>query len=753
MLPFALTIFTGAFLLFQVQPLIGKYILPWFGGSPGVWTTCLLFFQMLLLGGYAYAHYSTSRLKPRTQAIVHGVLLLLALACIPFVTPSDSWKPAAVDNPTGQILLLLTVSIGLPYFVLSATGPLMQEWFSVLRPGVSPYRLYALSNIGSLLALVTYPFYFEPSFSRKAQAGLWGCGLMAYVVACGYCVWLLFKKSATLEKPASTEAAPEEAPAAATPGQKILWVLLPACASVLLLATTNKICQDVAVIPFLWVLPLAIYLLTFIISFDSPRWYKPGIFGALLALGLTATTYLLFEGTSVVIGKQLLGYCGTLFVGCMICHGELYRLKPHPKFLTSYFLLISAGGAMGGLFVAVVAPLIFNSYLELHVGLWALSALVAVVAFKQNSLPLALGLGIGALLSPMVIPTLHAGWTNFDMTSKSLIEQFKFFGGKYWWIPLIIFALFALSFGDLRRVLLREWRARMVGFLIVLSLGLATGLWIQAWQSKRDAVLMTRNFYGALTVFEYSKDSPTDHYFLLQHGKITHGLQFVDPEMSRRPTSYYTEGSGLALAVKHFPRATNRRIGVVGLGTGTSAALARGGDYMRIYEINAEVRRIAENNFSYLKDSPGKVELAMGDARLSMEHEPPQNFDILALDAFSSDAIPVHLLTKEAFEIYQRHLKPDGVIVVHVSNRYLNLEPVVETLAKEFGYQTAIISFNDEGQDDWWVYSSTWILVTKNKELLKNSAIRNAITEPEDENATAPLWTDDFASLFPILKK
>ena len=349
MAAYALTIFTGAFLLFQVQPLIGKYILPWFGGGPGVWTTCMLFFQVLLLGGYAYAHFTSRWLKPRAQAIVHLVLLAAALALLP-ITPGDSWKPHGGGNPTLQILALLAVSLGLPYFVLSSTGPLIQQWFSRAKPGASPYRLYALSNVGSLLALVSYPFFFETHFTRKAQAGLWAWGLVAYVLCCGFCAVRLWKSEVRSlksevqgQKPAASSRGirSRDTPAPAINPQPstlnhLLWLLLPACASVLLLATTNKLCQDVAVIPFLWVLPLALYLLSFIICFDSPRWYVRFPFTLALIAALGGLCWALFNGSDLSLSKQVALYCGGLFICCMVCHGELYRLKPDPRHLTGY---------------------------------------------------------------------------------------------------------------------------------------------------------------------------------------------------------------------------------------------------------------------------------------------------------------------------------------------------------------------------------------------------------------------------------
>ncbi len=677
-----LAIFTGAFLLFQVQPLIGKYILPWFGGSPGVWTTCMLFFQMLLLGGYAYAHCLSSFFKPRAQGIIHLVLLAAALALLP-ITPNDSWKPRGDENPTLQILALLTGSIGLPYFVLSATGPLMQQWFSRAHPGKSPYRLYALSNVGSLLALVSYPFYFETHFTRKTQATFWGCGLIAYGLFCVWCAMKLWRvKPGENTSPGAASADVTPSP---TFAQKVLWLLLPACASVLLLATTNKLCQDVAVIPFLWVLPLALYLLSFIICFDNRRWYLRSVFALALIAATVGIYWALTKGTDASIKKQVLVWSGALFVCCMLCHGELYRLRPDPRYLTGFYLLIAAGGAIGGAFVAIASPLLFTDYYELHWGLALCWALLAFVCWRD-------AFAIGAAY----------------------------------------------------------WRFIVAGLLSLGTAGAAVAL-AKTCKSEADIVHRSRNFYGVLTVYEHDKDDPDEHHFLLLHGRITHGLQFADPPKSRWPTTYYSDDSGISLAMRALP-AGNRRLGVVGLGTGTTAAFGQRGDYLRIYEINPAIKRLASSPFTYLTRCTGTVDVVMGDARLSMEREPSQQFDLLALDAFSSDAIPVHLLTKEAFALYDQHMKTNGVIVVHISNHYLNLEPVVVNIAREFNYQLAIIDAGEDDEDAWWIYASTWILLSRNEELINRASIQQAKIPVSSKSPKIPLWTDDFASLFQILQ-
>ncbi len=711
MLAYSLAIFTGAFLLFLVQPLIGKFILPWFGGTPAVWTTCMLFFQTLLLGGYAYAHFSIRWLRPRAQAVVHLALLLAALALALWLIPPDNgWKPADPGNPMWRILVLLFITLGLPYFVLSATGPLLQAWFSQTRPGASPYRLYALSNVGSLLALVGYPFVVEPNLTRRDQANLWSAGLGVFVLVCGYCAVSLWKKSAKPVEPPPGHGTSEPEEISAV--RRLLWFFLPACASVLLLAVTNKICQDIAVIPFLWVLPLSFYLVSFIVSFDSPRWYWRPVWLSGLVLALGAVVWIMLgkpvpDSASIWLRPvvwlldhavqaprmltEITVYLTAMFIGCMVCHGELYRLRPSPKHLTAFYLMIAAGGAFGGLLVALVAPLVFRSYAELHWGFWACCLLAVLALFHDPASP------------------LH--------------------GGRPRW-------------------------ARDV--LIVVLVGLAIALYGDEPEEWKQILTRSRNFYGVLTAYESGKDTPSNHRIVLQHGGTTHGLQFVAPDKQRLATTYYTKSSGVGLTMRHFPRQINRRIGVVGLGTATVTAHGKPGDYIRIYEINPEVKQIAQTRFTYLSNCEARVEIILGDARLSLEREAPQQFDILVLDAFSSDAIPVHLLTKECFETYQRHMKPDGVICVHISNRYLNLQPVVLGLADHFRFPCAIIDDDDvdereEDEETSGAYNSEWMLVTRNDEFLQTKQIRDATDEPAGDFHRIRLWTDEESNLFKIL--
>ncbi|MBN2508302.1 MAG: fused MFS/spermidine synthase [Verrucomicrobia bacterium] len=722
MAAFGLTLFTGAFLLFLVQPLIAKFILPWFGGTPAVWTTCMLVFQVLLLGGYAYAHLLIRHLTPRRQVVVHLALLALALVLLP-ITPGEHWKPPDGTFPMGRILLLLTACLGLPYWVLSATGPLMQAWFSQVYPHKTPYRLYALSNSGSLLALLSYPFVVEPAFARQAQAQGWslGFGLFALLATwCGGRVWQRADEREghkTSGSPSGRQGVEQEpgtadgtVAGAGPAGATGLWLGLPACATVLLLAVTNKICLDIAVIPFLWVLPLSLYLVSFIVSFDNPRWYARWFWLPALAVALAAALcialgehvvvpdrlllrpvgWLLQRAEALSLFSTLAIYLATLFVGCMVCHGELYRLRPAASRLTAYYLAIAAGGALGGFLVAVLAPVLFRDYFELPLGLF----------------------GVGALAATML-------WVD----PKSPLHH----GRRVWAWSLVVPAV----------------------------IGLGAGFYHGAAAGVRNPVEVTRSFYGVLKVEEYWTSDLEAHEVRLLHGTTTHGVQFPSGQQRTQPTSYYTPQSGIGRTMQHFPRATHRRVGVVGLGTGTMAAWGREGDEFRIYEINADVERLARERFFYLADSPARIEIVPGDARLSLEREPEQGFDILVLDAFSSDSIPVHLLTREAFALYLRHLKPDGVLAFHISNQYLDLEPVVRRAAEHFQLDIAVVhddeTWDAEDELDTQSYATDWAILTRNAVFLALPAIAEAAGAVPDIPPHIRLWTDEHSSLLPIL--
>jgi hypothetical protein len=713
----ALATLLSAFLLFQVQPLISKFILPWFGGSPAVWTTCMLFFQCLLFCGYAYAHLSSRLLSGRGQAVLHIGLIVAAVALLP-ITPDAGWKPQPGMEPTWRILGLLGVCVGLPYFVLSATGPLGQAWFSRAYSQRSPYRLYALSNAGSLAALLTFPVLFEPAFAADTQAWLWSASFVVFGMLCaGVAIWIWRHRGDRLKR---SEAASQ---AAIAPGEgvsrepiavrRLLWLALPAGASLMLLATTNQACQNVAVVPLLWVVPLALYLLSFIICFDDERWYRRRIYTALAAVlvflsaggadwlsdvipelipGIDAQTF----GLTFVQERVL--YFATMFAICMVCHGELMRLRPTPRRLTEYYLMIAAGGAIGGALVSLVAPRVFPGYWEWNVGL-VISFLVVAFYFLKST---------GAL-GPRAQTTGTAA-----VRRSTLVLQ-----------------------------------AGAIGFL---ACGLVSiVVWqVEAARPSPENIFQRRNFYGVVKVFDYSDER--GRYRQFRSGGVSHGRQWTSDNAAKRreATAYYAPETGAGRAIRHFQHKPDMRVGVVGLGVGTLATYGiKSGHVVKFYEINPEVVAIANTYFTYLKECDGRPEVALGDARLSLEAEPPQHFDVFVLDAFSGDAPPAHLLTREAFAVYRRHLNPDGVIAVNIKNRFVYLAPVVKAAADLHGFATTRIW--TDGNKARLLYEVDYMLLTNNQDFLQANP---PILAPDSVAEIEPvLWTDHFSNLFQLLMK
>jgi len=667
---YAVTIFLSSFLLFLVQPLIARMILPWFGGSAAVWTTCMLFFQMLLLAGYAYAHFLAGKLpRPKLQAVVHTVLLAGALATLP-IAPAESWKPAGEAEPVSHILLLLGATVGLPYFLLASTSPLLQAWFALARPGENPYRLFAVSNLASLIALLGYPFLVEPFLAAGQQVELWSWLFAAFAVLCAAVAWLTPQRAAS-------PSVSEEKPVAIGRGDLLLWLALSATGSVLLLAVTNHLTQNVASVPLLWLVPLTLYLASFIITFEGRGWYRPQILWSFLLVWLGGMAWLLIDADyHYDLPLQLGMFLPGLFLGCVFCHGELYRSRPAPAQLTAFYLTISAGGALGGLLVAVVAPLVFSGYYELGVGLVVLGALVAI------------------------------------------------------------------RYAALNRI------ARYASLAVLLGV---TGCAVyDGFSHHKDVRFATRSFYGVLRVKEYGSTGDT-HLRRLVHGTIMHGEQYMHGEKRAMLTTYYGEPSGIGAAIRSKQKGP-LRVGVIGLGTGTIAAYGRRGDVFRFYDIDARVIEIARNEFTYLSDSAAGVELALGDARLVLEREPPQGFDVLAVDAFSSDAIPVHLITREALGTYLMHVKPDGIVAFHVSNRFLDLIPVVARLAKEHGAAAMLVTDDPDEEDGYERSRSDWVLVSRDPQAFENDVIVDAGAAEAQDRPAWRTWTDDYSNLIQILK-
>jgi hypothetical protein len=679
-LAYAATIFLSAFLLFGVQPMIGKMILPWFGGSAAVWNTCLLFFQAALLAGYLYAHLSTRYLKPRGRAILHLTLIVISLAVLP-VLPAPHWKPTHPGDPSGRILLLLAATIGLPYMLLSATSPLLQAWYVAMKPGTVPYRWFALSNFGSFLALFSFPVLAEPLLTTPAQAYSWSALYAVFVLLCASAAWIAFRSA---RQPMAPQATADESPDTSPAWQvSLLWIALPACASGLLLAITTHVTQNVAPIPLLWVAPLGVYLLSFILCFERERLYRRAVFLPLLAAGSGASAFAIYYDQGIPdIRWAVPLFIATLFVCCMVCHGELVRLKPHPLRLTSFYLMISLGGALGGLFVAVGAPHLFNSFRELDL------LLVICCALASATL-----------------------WIAPDIWSSMLRLR-------------------------LARVAMGVFTIALAGYL--------------NYHERTDDsryVVSARNYYGVLRVIDVKESPGTMGTRTLVHGTIEHGVQLTRLPLRRTPTSYYGPDSGLGRSIRYFQQHSTVRVGVVGLGAGVTAAYCRAGDFFRFYDINPLVLNIATSWFTFLNDCPGDHAVLLGDARLTMEQQPSQQYDVLAIDAFTGDAIPVHLLTREAFVVYFRHLKPSGILAVHVSNRYLNLVPVVARSALDLGKLAMQVS--DDGDTEDYFSASDWILVSSDRTLFKDPLFKGS-TLAKPQPGLRP-WTDDYSNLIRIM--
>lgn len=675
MLLYAATIFLSAFLLFLVQPIIAKQILPWFGGAAAVWATCLVFFQTVLLFGYAYADRTTRVLSPRRQAWLHISLLAVSLLLLPII-PDPGWKPgsSADTGPTLSILGLLAATIGLQYFLVSTTSPLLQAWFWRRFHHTAPYRLFALSNLASLLALLSYPVVVEPFLPLAVQSISWSVAYGVFALLCAATALSSARYGAAV--PAGPPGAAASGAGEQTPSRsdRLLWVALSAVGSSLLLAITNHLTQNIASIPFLWVVPLSIYLVTFILCFDHPRWYQRPLFIALVAIMVPVMTWF-SESLDLWVAAPL--YTAGLFVCCMFCHGELYLLKPGPRHLTTYYLMISVGGALGALLIGIGAPNLLSGYYELKIALI-----------------------VCALL-------LLARSTRFA-----------------WWIT-----------GG--------------AFVVVGATGAAAAYNVDYYLSKTRVML--RNFYGVVRTRDFEEPVP---FRAMYHGAIQHGGQLLDAGYRDQPTTYFGPTSGYGRVFASLPDAP-RHVGIVGLGAGVIAAYARKGDAFRFYEIDPQVAALAMAEFSFLRDSPAQIDIVLGDGRLSLEREPDQNFDLLALDAFSGDSIPMHLLTRQAMATYVRHLKPDGVIVFQATNRFVNIAPVVERLAAEFGFKAALVSDSpDTGNSrsaEYWLSDTDQIIVTRNRGLLEADFIK-AAAEPLPEQPSFRVWTDDFYNLLRILK-
>jgi SAM-dependent methyltransferase len=695
LLLYALAVLLSSFLLFLVQPIIAKQIVPWFGGSASVWSACLTFFQLVLLAGYAYSDL-VQRLQPKAQTSLHAALLVVSLISLPILA-ADSWKPMGDEAPLLRILGLLAVTIGLPYFMLSTTGPLIQSWWA--REQHDPqmaqraYRLFALSNAGSLLGLVSYPFIIEPYVSTQHQAWVWSTAYAVFtvlVILVGLRAMRAMRRPMASAPSGGAQTGTEASTHRISLQDHFFWFCMAGLATLLLLAISSHITQNVASIPFLWILPLSLYLLTFVLAFEGRGgrgWYRRETFmlpalavSAIMAWGLVA------DDGIMRIQEAIPLYLAGLFLVCFFCHGELAQSKPPARKLTRFYFMVALGGACGGLTVSLLAPHLAPFYWELPAGLLAVALMALWVVLRQAEtlLPTRVLFVVGAVAS--MTATVYYAHDHID----SLFQNNE---------------------------------------------------------------VASRNFYGTLRVNEARYEGQDHATRRLVHGVILHGLQSSDPALRRMATTYYGPESGAGLAINWYVqnRPNGSRVGVVGLGVGTLAVYGRAQDHYRFYEINDAVIDLAQDQFTYLSDSPAEKSFSLGDARLQLEREPPQAFDVLVIDAFSSDAIPVHLITQEAMAVYLRHLKPDGAIVFHVTNRYLRLPPVVQQLAHDAGLMAMLLSHQPDDTSGRLLASTDYVLVTRNKALMADPEIQDAeyIIEPI---TGLRLWTDDFNNLLQVLK-
>jgi SAM-dependent methyltransferase len=648
--------------------------------------------------------------------------------------------------------------VGLPYFLLSSTSPLLQTWYSRSNGGAMPYRFFALSNAGSMVGLLAYPVLVEPYLTNKHQAWSWSIGYGAFALVC---MTVAFRsRAAHIE----TSAVRAEAGPVPTLQDRLLWMSLAAAASALLLAVTNHLTQNVAAIPFLWVLPLSLYLLSFILCFDSDFWYRRRLFTGLGAVALPGIAYAISEDGGISDLRLAVGFfCVSLFVLFMVCHGELAKRRPAPAYLTSFYLMISVGGALGGLLIGFVAPYLFNALYDLPVvlSLTAFLFLYLLWLEKKKAQPedtVETSKFLDEPYDKPVVFTLVTGLLGYS--------AYRFVAGRFLRnLPLGGHAFLSASYDPIvllsitaALALYMLWRTRgsvedkMVIFAIAagLTFGITGFLVRDTWHSLGHARVLARNFYGALVVYDQSTDGNMGPARILRHGTIDHGEQFLWPQNRRFPTTYYARKSGIGLTIQTLDMQGPLKVGVIGLGAGTLMTYARPIDTYHVYEINPLVLKIAETQFTFLKDCMGKHDVAMGDARLTMEAEPVNRFDVLAVDAFSGDAIPVHLLTREAYRLYWKHLKPDGVLAVHVSNRYLTLGPVVALAAKEFGKTAKMVNFDTDERTETEETDSDWVLVTSRSGFFDNPELK--VAHDIKPIPGLRMWTDDYSNLYKILR-
>lgn len=718
---FVATILLGSFLLFLIQPLVARLALPMLGGAPNVWNSAMLVYQALLLAGYAYAHL-LSRLPLRRQAIVHLALMALGLLFLPIAL-------ADVPQPSGWevfwVPLLLFATVGPLFFLVAAQAPLIQRWYAANPDAGDPYWLYGASNIGSFAGLICYPLLLEPNLPLAGQSAVWAAGYGVLILAMGLVAWTRW--NAPGPAPATTESDAE--PEVIGWRRIAFWLALSAVPSGLMLSTTTHLTTDIVAMPLLWVVPLGLYLLSFVFAFN-----ERSALG--FALARTAPTILLLAGAMAMVSRGADGVSVALaavlmlFVIATALHRRLYADRPAPARLTLFYFVMSAGGALGGLFAAIVAPLVFDWVWEHPLLVLAAGALLP----QKPLIPWMERLGLEARGRLIARIALVAGAVALGLWMDSAVDATQDMMVHLLLLAIALLGVLALG-------------SRWAFLAIFLILMLARGGW-DTLEESADGI-RERSYFGVYTVRQYS-DPDTR---VLLHGTTVHGRQFLDPERRRQPTSYYgpTSGVGLALSAAEDIYGGNADVGLIGLGTGTLACYRQPGQDYTFYEIDPMVLDYSRDRvFSFLGDCAPQADVEMGDARLVLESEPAQQYDILAVDAFSSDAIPLHLLTREAMHTYGRALKPDGLMLVHISNRYVDLRPVIAAHALENGWLA--LMRDDPGDPENGISASFWVAISSDAlpmaKLLQSNPQADWVElgDPRQDP-----WTDDFASILPLL--
>ncbi len=722
---FAATLLVSATLLFLIQPMFAKMVLPLLGGTPSVWNTCMVFYQAVLLGGYLYAHFSVRWLGPRRQALLHLALLTTPWMVLPLALASG-WTPPAQSNPIGWLLLLLAVSIGLPFFVVSSTAPLLQAWFAdtAHASAKDPYYLYSASNLGSMLALLGYPTLVEPWLPLASQTMAWtiGYGLLAgMVLLCALALWRSPRRAHT---PAAQAKEPCAVPSAL---ERLRWVALAFVPSSLLLGVTSYISTDIAAVPLMWVVPLALYLLTFVLVFAQRpplphRWMlrvQP-FFLILLAACL-------FANMASLIVPLVILHLSAFFVVAMVCHGELAATRPAAQWLTEFYLWMSVGGVLGGLFNAILAPLLFSRLIEYP------AVLVAA-----------------CLLRPTIAPAHSRKQVLLDVVLPGVLAAGMFAGLELLRCMGDLPNAYTITLQGLGCVLCLALVTRPLRF----ALGLLALLVLAGMQSTGygQELVRHRSFFGIVKVKRYEKGSPPAPSHVMVHGSTNHGTQVFSPQLQTEPLTYYHRRGPLG-QIFHTLGQRFTEVGVIGLGTGSIAAYGRPGMRQSYYEIDPVVLDIARDPqwFTYLRDSRAKIDVVLGDARLTLTAAKPGQFDLLVLDAFSSDAIPMHLITREALQLYLSKLADDGVLALHISNRYLDLAPIWARLAEEEGVICREQYDSADEEEDSGKSASHWVLMARQAAAL--AALQDDPRwKPIQIPRSTPLWTDDFSNILSVMK-